>query len=115
MEPLREHRLMAGHDELRSGAGFGQAMAHGQRVAGVGERHVGDGGPHGALVRVGAADPTAEQEMVSEEFLAHRGALGSKGVRDGVRWHSSVPQGFRWTQRYVMVGLQGKMVAEKMD
>ena len=64
-----------------SAPGSGRPLPHGQRVAGTGKGDVGHGGPHGALVGVGAAEPAAEQKELGEELLAHGGALGLKCVR----------------------------------
>ena len=85
MEPLSEHGFVAGHDELIARSRFGNAAAHGERVAGAGTSDVRHGGPHGALVSVGAADPPAEKEQLGEEFLPHfLAAVGEGIIRHGV-------------------------------
>src|SRR5207248_6019405 len=56
-----------------------------QDVACVSNRDVRHGGPHGALVRIGAAKPAAEQEELGEKLLAHGRALGGEGVHSGGR------------------------------
>jgi hypothetical protein len=59
VKPLRQHRFMSRHDELVVGSRFRQSLAHGQGVAGAGQGDIWDRGPHRALIRIGAAEPTA--------------------------------------------------------
>ena len=71
------------------GAGLGERAAERERVAGAGQCHVRDGGPHRPLVGVRAADPPAQQEQLGEELLPHLLALRGERVGWGHADHSS--------------------------